>query len=463
MAHDYTDIHLGDIQITEHGLRQVPLVGIQDEPTRCYRVNLEWSKFVAGAIAELVNVRAWQGADDERYTAIQQLISMLEGEDCMDCAGVSDCLENDSEFNAVLSGQLAQFVLNTNNHLDNLEQQYDGTNESIAPLVPTTPAADNPDDSDALCHVVQQYVAQYARTKAAQLRNSQNQNFIWQPIIDTVQQVYGAINSVFSAVTGLNLFGLYTIDEALPALEDEIAIHDAACIWYDDLRLVVMTEANWTTSIPTAPDPPNNSHVNRILRMMNAEVANTRGYVGFLEAYNAVLQQQDNGAIFACDCDDGTWWEYDVPFAMGTGGWYAQDNAGIYENGRWRGEDVGDQHAIVLILDFGQDVDVWGVEFDIERIGGVGNGTDDVERIRLRPIPDDATGENLLMSEGFKPNGIRTVCRENPTSAFTCQQIVVDVRVQDTPTGDIYLDRLRVFGEGGTPFGATTAQLNDCP
>jgi len=59
-------------------------VGIFDEPTRCYRINLEWAKLIMGAVsAQLVTVASWRDADEDDYQAIQEVLKFLVGGNCM--------------------------------------------------------------------------------------------------------------------------------------------------------------------------------------------------------------------------------------------------------------------------------------------------------------------------------------------------------------------------------------------
>lgn len=70
----------------------LPSVGIFDEPTRCYKINHQWAKIVTGAISLLIEIAAWDEAENEGYNAILEIQKFLIGEDCMDCNDVEDCL-----------------------------------------------------------------------------------------------------------------------------------------------------------------------------------------------------------------------------------------------------------------------------------------------------------------------------------------------------------------------------------
>ena len=61
----------------------LPEVDIYDEPTRCYKINLEWAKIVMGMVAWLTEIAAWKEAQHEGYVGIEQVSKFLEGVDCM--------------------------------------------------------------------------------------------------------------------------------------------------------------------------------------------------------------------------------------------------------------------------------------------------------------------------------------------------------------------------------------------
>ena len=71
-----------------------PAVGIFDEPTRCYKLNHEWSKIIIGMVSWLAATPVWKDAENEGYSAIEEILKfMTQTEVCMNCDGVEDCLE----------------------------------------------------------------------------------------------------------------------------------------------------------------------------------------------------------------------------------------------------------------------------------------------------------------------------------------------------------------------------------
>jgi hypothetical protein len=58
-------------------------IGIFDEPVRCYRINKKWAKFLTGIVLWLADMPIWANAQDEGYSAIEEFLRFLVGEDCM--------------------------------------------------------------------------------------------------------------------------------------------------------------------------------------------------------------------------------------------------------------------------------------------------------------------------------------------------------------------------------------------
>lgn len=72
--------------------RIMPSVGIHDEPTRCFRFNLEWCKIVIGWLLWMTDIAFWKDAQDESYSAIRQMLIALEGSSCAgELAESGDC------------------------------------------------------------------------------------------------------------------------------------------------------------------------------------------------------------------------------------------------------------------------------------------------------------------------------------------------------------------------------------
>lgn len=96
----------------------LPAADIFDAPFRCYRINLEWTPIVMGFVSWLANVAAWSSASSDDYEGIQQISKMMEGEDCMDCQQLLDCLSGliaDANYSVYLQSFVSQSTWQQNN------------------------------------------------------------------------------------------------------------------------------------------------------------------------------------------------------------------------------------------------------------------------------------------------------------------------------------------------------------
>lgn len=62
---------------------EAPVVGVFDDPKRCYTLNNEWAKIILGWCSLLTELRSWKDAVDETHPGIQAVLQFLQGEDCM--------------------------------------------------------------------------------------------------------------------------------------------------------------------------------------------------------------------------------------------------------------------------------------------------------------------------------------------------------------------------------------------
>ncbi|MCB7129985.1 MAG: hypothetical protein J3T61_10665, partial [Candidatus Brocadiales bacterium] len=98
------------------------LVGIHDEPTRCYRINLEWTPLVTGMIGLLAETRMWKDVYTKDAFPIQQILNLLEGEDCdlIDCTALEICLQTSDIINQIVAVTYATQEAATQAHIDAL-------------------------------------------------------------------------------------------------------------------------------------------------------------------------------------------------------------------------------------------------------------------------------------------------------------------------------------------------------
>jgi len=271
--------------------------GIFDEPTRCYKINQEWASIVMGMVsATLVTVASWRDAQDENYSAIQEIMRFLRGENCVDCEQVVDCMEVDPNYLAFSSMVFNQSQAATQQHLDDLEDLYDGTPQSIGSEIPT--GDPNMAQENSLCHALQTFVSLYAAVKLARL---QQRNFIqiaWDNLVETAEFFYGIATDLVGFVLGHDIASCFVSDtEAMTALVDTEAIGLVACCLYDSLKDLAMSQANFDTVLSdcTTSLSANAQKIACIMELDNS----LQVYLSFLEAYNKDLL---SGDTFDCAC-----------------------------------------------------------------------------------------------------------------------------------------------------------------
>ena len=127
-----------------------PAVGIFDEPTRCYKLNHEWSKIVIGIVSWLAATPVWAEAENEGYFAIEEILHfMKQTETCMDCDDIENCLELSPIITLIeitLINNTINITNNTTNVTNNtieitniLEQPSDGSTYPDPPDVEEEP------------------------------------------------------------------------------------------------------------------------------------------------------------------------------------------------------------------------------------------------------------------------------------------------------------------------------------
>jgi hypothetical protein len=180
---------------------ELPVVGIFDEPRRCYPINKEWAKIVTGAVSLLLEIAVWPDAEHEGYQGINQILEFLKGEDCMNCDDIEDCLETSTT------------ITNINNTINNNNVSIDVNSTTINNVFPPAeqteniggdPPAPEPGDdcnNDAIwsaCFSVVEYI------------DAQNRDFL-QELDSATNLAQGAAK----AVAATPALGLTTADETV--------------------------------------------------------------------------------------------------------------------------------------------------------------------------------------------------------------------------------------------------------
>jgi hypothetical protein len=284
---------------------QPPAIGIFDEPTRCYKINLEWASHIEGAIEILADWTAWLGEDDERNIAVQQIRELLKGTVCVDCNDVLNCLNQNPDWIALQSITIENMSETTAEFFAELETQYDGNPNSINPAIPVT-EPDLAKEENALCFAIGAWVRLYCENKKVAIRQSSFLSQAWNALQNAIEGAYGVISNV----TGFNLlddlFSCFVDNaSALTALDDESAKTDIICCLYGELKDIALLENSLEGAINaclgslvgTAHD---------LLCLISNDL-NLQHVLNFFYIYGRALDRQQSGEILECECES---WDY---------------------------------------------------------------------------------------------------------------------------------------------------------
>lgn len=166
--------------------------------------------------------------------------------------------------------------------------------------------------------------------------------------------------------------------------------------------------------------------------------------------------------LLCTDCVD-LFWEIDKSWGAGLGDWQIQ--GGLYEGGRIRGVATSTERKSAIVkIQFTQSVKVRGAEVYYQRLNGGGQPQNNFTITILRPIIGSSTGQ-VQFSHGSQ-NGSIVSCqvRDALQGTFLCREILLHGAVDNEPGDEIYLDRIRIWGEmSPLPLsGATTSTQPQC-
>lgn len=292
--------------------RVPPAVGIFDFPLRCYVVNEEWAAHVMGAVSTLAEYAAWVGADDETAYAIQEIEKFMQGGGCdvIDCDLVENCLGSSITINAI-NITLYSFSFNvTQNHFDDLTAIYDGSPQSVGPNISVNPADDDARDQNALCASIHNAIGAYAAAKSAQISLKTGATVLWQEYINWVHQTFPIVPDWLMYLLGDELYGCVAdFGQALTVLADQDAKDDLACCLFDELRDVVMSEANFNAAVASCAGSLSDN-AGKLACLFDGDNSQEH-YLSFLEQYNQELLNHIAGDPGDCFClPDGWEWVY---------------------------------------------------------------------------------------------------------------------------------------------------------
>jgi len=364
--------------------RAVPISDILDAPLYCLKFNEEWKSHIIGAVSTLQKWSAWIGDDDDTNTGTRQITKFLaqDFEDCGDCPDIPEIIADDTYFETEYIPKIwGIYYSETESYYDALEIAYDGTPQSVAPLVPA--AAPNEIADNALCYALNRFVELYASQKTCLI---QSQNWLESLLSDMAN----AANDFYNAATNLilpfytpNIFSCFVDDTAaLTALADTAAHEELACFLLDELMGVAMSQANFDAAILDAATTltGNAQDIACLINNDNSE----RVYISFLQGYNIALERQADSQELDCPCLTDTYWMIVWDFSLGDGDFVPGLSSGreqsLYSGSDWRNRSSNPpNNAWTMIChNFDREYVFKAMGMDFSALGFTGVGSDSV-------------------------------------------------------------------------------------
>ncbi len=456
-----------------------PDVGVFDEPTRCYRLNNEWAKIVMGIVSWLAATPVWQDAENEGYSAIEEILNFMVGYDCIPQLRVrqnplNPCILESSpdagntwDVFADLSlcqsdGGNDYFIqVNINQIQINqfLEMYIIDDQRSIniyGPLIiwnGTDGGTPDADRETALCMAAQAYVDSYAARKVQELDFAALGIFAVGILTGIITGPVGLIAGI--AIGGSFLVGGLTYTTARNALTDINAIRDVACCMKDGLMGETVDQASFQASLDSCGFGAGTNQA--IVRDLVADsFSELESYLAFIDATGRAFVQVDIFGQDDCFCGDDTFM-HTFDFTIDDGDWenMAADNRpyGEWEVGvGWKsvwggaGQGIPDAERLYIKREGWADRHITKVQAYYTSTGTT-DGTNSDQKLQFRL---DDVNITIINWGGFiVPN----TWMEQWTGNHLIDEIW-NVTNDDpsTDTDEIVCTKIIVWGDGTDPF-----------
>lgn len=396
-----------------------------------------------GAVEELAKWWNWERSydiGDTRASQAAQLfldaLSETYQEDCVNCIDVVDCVDDDPGYIALTQYQFDQISNVTAIYAAQLNDDYDGTPQSIGADIPV--GVPDAGESNALCYSLAKYVDFYAASKRAQISTANNWRVLLDELRSAVQPFYNFASDTMSGVTLPDIYACYVdFETAFTALANQDAKDEFACCLYDNLKSVVISETTFNTAISDCAASLAGD-AQKIACIFDNDNDLTV-FLIFLSGYQINIERQVSEGDMPCDCFDGWCQEFD--FTTSDEGFTVIGGYGTYVSGAWQGTASlnGDSIYIQKLFGIGM-ILMTHYEIDL-RYGGVGDTAFSATYSTLGNKIDDHSNQpsGIFTSELFgnsNDTGIRVNVGCNALGAGLPSQAY----------------KLRVYGTGLNPF-----------
>lgn len=491
-----------------------PTVGIFDNPTRCFVVNVEWWSHIAGMVHLLADVVSWKDADDESYFAITEILKFMQGVECMDFAlrqsptdscimqqtldggttwtdifDFSECVTiQDKSITVTIQNQITTYQPTFQEIYNNFVANYAGTPESVYPdLAPT--GVDDAALNAAYCNAVYELVKKACESAVAFYNDvisgaQQDINFGLgvAAFVVTAIALAGAIPTagaslsalaaaapLYAAAIGLSNYAVNELSNVLRNHNKEMFLDEAAQI---DVTCYIIASCppadNSLACMQNAADgitgDPNGQAILDFLKVL---LSHESTYAAFLEKWNNNKQYADVGIEMDCPCEtwDYTLWEWD--FGTRGQGDFVLNSGTLFTGGRIQGVGTNDSKlASITLPDHDTTYRIKSIRVTYERVNGDGVGG--LGHNRAEIYVNGYSGSNLANCGNGLGNGADLQRAFTNVSYITGGTSLGFFFVADTATADvvqIYIDKIEiVYMNEYDPFDAHLTEDSDlCP
>lgn len=326
-----------------------PDVGIFDEPTRCYKVNLQWGKIVMGMVSWLAETAPWRDAENEGYFAIEEILRFMQGDNCG-----SDEMPTLFRQNPVNDCQLQQSLdagetwatifdfsrcklnvqVDSSNYYDMSRDSETIMNEfvenytTVNNFAPALVYDESDDDfyrDQALCFAIQMFYEAILQLRLEQIRTVGG----FRPLAIVVGTMIGGIIAVFTFGTGIAFAApiigalisacLYAVPswnaDNSEARWREVQ-DDIVCCIYTNLKGTTVSDATFETALDGCDlEFPATSVAAEIEQLLDDQEV----FIMFLKTWEEAYRIGQIGILPPCPCEDE--WTHTFDFSVDNGDW----------------------------------------------------------------------------------------------------------------------------------------------
>lgn len=435
----------------------IPPVGIFDSPNRCYTLNNQWAIVLLGFLDWITETYPWDETTGDVQAAIEQIHEFLVGEACgVDCNEVDDCLDTIPDWIAITNLTYQNAVNTPETSSEELEAQYDGTPQSIAPDMPT----DTPDsqESNLLCYALHNFVSYYAATKASEISLTNAFQTSMNAILEAAKRIVGTNNlGLLGSILGDLTYGCAaTVDDALAALQDDDAIEQVSCWLYQYLRCLAFTKIHFENAILTSTTAAYTNPNATILACMLNNDNDDDVYRIFLFGYQTAHELGEGGATLDCPCTGG-FWQYDQQFYNGLGQWVV--NQGTFTGSQVDAVDIGPRLQLQVQIDLPASVEVFKTRIVYQREGSSAVGSDDFFSVQWMNV------NTVLNQFSGSESGVGSFdrCQYNASGTDNVNRVRVTLGMHLGASNAVHLFRVSIWAANPKPeFGQAIDVIDDC-